>query len=104
MWLSRRVGLVLLGSVVGASVSVGVAHAAAPQVVTSAWSGKAEAVSASCPSGTDLAGGGYDSRPATTGNGANADAVDLNAPSDTTPNSWTVKMHIGTARAYAMCT
>ena len=29
--------------------------------------------------------------------------LDMNAPSSVTPNTWVVKMHVGSARAYALC-
>lgn len=87
----------------GSAAPSAVAAAEAPTVVTSAWSGRATAVTATCPQGTQLVGGGYDSRPVHLGSGVNADAVNTNAPSASTPNSWTVKMDDGTAQAYAMC-
>ncbi|MFG3430353.1 hypothetical protein [Streptomyces californicus] len=76
----------------------------APTVVTSNWSGPAETVYATCPQGTTLTGGGYDSQPHHTGFGLVSDAVNANAPSSFKPNTWAVRMDSGLAKSYAMCT
>lgn len=73
-----------------------------PVVVAGKWA-KAAPSEAKCPKGTELIGGGYHAEPATLSNGMPADMVDMNAPSSVTPNAWVVKMHIGSARAYALC-
>ncbi|MGW3341170.1 hypothetical protein ACWDCL_27250 [Streptomyces sp. NPDC001009] len=76
----------------------------APVVVASDWSKPAKAAYATCPQGTTLAGAGYDSKPAHLGFGAVADAVNASVPSASTPNSWAIRMDIGQAKAYVMCT
>ncbi|MDT0415410.1 hypothetical protein RM574_07890 [Streptomyces sp. DSM 41982] len=81
----------------------GAAEAEEPVIVTSGRSGPAETVYATCPQGTSLVGGGYDSQPAHTGMGIVADAVNANAPAASKPNTWAVRMDDGAARAYARC-
>ncbi|MBV9452343.1 MAG: hypothetical protein JO345_41295 [Streptosporangiaceae bacterium] len=59
---------------------------------------------ATCPAGTQLAGGGYNSVTfARTGIGDAADALTANTPSTIIPNTWGAKLLKGTLRAYAMC-
>ncbi|MEV6975583.1 hypothetical protein [Kitasatospora sp. NPDC093806] len=89
------------GTTAGAAVRAGTP---VPIVVHSDdWSGKTEASKATCPGGTTLIGGGYDSIPVTNGYNQVQDAVDTNAPSQVEPNTWVIKMHLGKASAYALC-
>ncbi|MFC4912289.1 hypothetical protein [Actinomadura gamaensis] len=74
-----------------------------PTIVESDWSGKHKVASATCPPGTGLVGGGFDSYNSRTSLGTNTDSMELNAPSDTEPNTWQVQLTNGQARAYAMC-
>ncbi|WP_329012012.1 hypothetical protein [Streptomyces sp. NBC_00690] len=74
-----------------------------PIVVASDWSDPGEYISATCPEGTQLVGGGFDSRPYLNGFGNSLDDLDANAPSGDEPNSWFTKQHRGTSRAFAMC-
>ncbi|MFJ4188770.1 hypothetical protein [Kitasatospora sp. NPDC089509] len=90
-------------ALLGVSGSVTAAQADAPVVVISDWSASKAAATATCPSGTQLVGGGYDSQPAHLGSGAVADAVNTNAPSASKPNTWVIKMDQGKAKAIAMC-
>ncbi|WDN57502.1 hypothetical protein [Streptomyces clavuligerus] len=90
-------------ALLGASGAATVAEADAPVVVITDWSAAKTAITATCPQGTQLVGGGYDSEPVHLGNGAVADAVNTNAPSASKPNSWVIKMDLGRAKAIAMC-
>ncbi|MET9549206.1 hypothetical protein ABZY36_28440 [Streptomyces sp. NPDC006627] len=75
----------------------------APTVVASSWTGKDATAKATCPEGTRLTGGGYDSRPAVNGMNDNMDEIVINAPAGQTPNTWMARMDKGEARAIAMC-
>ncbi|MCX3059336.1 hypothetical protein [Streptomyces beihaiensis] len=74
-----------------------------PTIVESGWSERHEVATAKCPAGTGLVGGGFDSRNTRNGYQQNTDSVELNAPSEDTPNTWEVQLTNGQARAYAMC-
>lgn len=75
-----------------------------PVVVEGPVSAPAGDSYATCPSGTQLAGGGYNSLTfARTGLGDAADALAANTPSTTQPNTWGARLLRGTLRAYAMC-
>lgn len=101
--LASAAAVTSVGSLLAAPGVGATAAADAPVIVTSGWSGRAQTAYATCPAGTTLVGGGYDSKPVHLGNGANADAVNANAPSASKPNTWAVRMDDGTANAYAMC-
>ncbi|SCE15092.1 hypothetical protein GA0115246_111489, partial [Streptomyces sp. SolWspMP-sol7th] len=73
-------GLLALTGTLTLAPQAGAAEAEEPVIVTSGRSGPAETVYATCPQGTSLVGGGYDSQPAHTGMGIVADAVNANAP------------------------
>ncbi|MEU7466919.1 hypothetical protein [Streptomyces griseofuscus] len=92
-----------LTSTLAAAPQVEAAAGDAPAVVVSDWSGRGEVAYASCPQGTSLVGGGYDSNPDHLGSGVIADAVNTNAPSASRPNTWAVRMDRGQVKAYAMC-
>ena len=99
----------LFGAAVPASASPQSQSAAAtaaaqpPTVVASEWSDKRAVVRATCPTGTQLIGGGVDSRLITSLDGPVIDAIEANAPDETTPNSWKVQAKRGQARAFALC-
>lgn len=73
----------------------------APTVVAGPTAANGGTSKATCPEGTALVSGGYDSIPSVNGLGVYVDAVDTNAP--TNDNSWVAKMTLGTARAFALC-
>ncbi|MBD0712054.1 hypothetical protein BU197_28030 [Streptomyces sp. CBMA291] len=75
-----------------------------PVVVASDWSTDGRQVRASCPQGTQLAGGGQDARLRTDSFGSVDDDVELNTPDPQNPNTWTVRAHSGQSRALVMCT
>ncbi|MEI5100948.1 hypothetical protein RB200_23410 [Streptomyces sp. PmtG] len=80
------------------------AAAEPPIVVTGDPASKGAVSRATCPEGTVLAGGGYASAPVVNGFGQPTfDFVTANAPSKSTPNSWSAKMLKGTITAYALC-
>ncbi|MEU5818929.1 hypothetical protein ABZ791_35020 [Streptomyces huasconensis] len=87
----------------GAYAMCSTSAAQAPTVVVSAWAGKDVTAKATCPAGTQLTGGGYDSRPAVNGMNDNKDEIVINAPAAQTPNTWMARMDKGEARAIAMC-
>ncbi|MGA4847254.1 hypothetical protein ACOBQB_13685 [Streptomyces sp. G5(2025)] len=87
----------------GAFAICSTSSAEAPVVVASAWVGKDATAKATCPEGTQLTGGGYDSRPAVNGMNNNMDEIIINAPAGETPNTWMARMDKGEARAIAMC-
>ncbi|QKW54962.1 hypothetical protein HUT08_33425 [Streptomyces buecherae] len=72
-------------------------------MISSAWSGNHGVASATCPAGTGLVGGGFDSRNTRTPAGHNTDSVEENAPSDKKPNTWLVQLTNGKAKSFAMC-
>jgi hypothetical protein len=75
-----------------------------PVVVEGPVSGPGGDAYATCPSGTQLAGGGYNSVTfARNGFGDAADALAANTPSTTQPNTWGARLLKGTLKAYAMC-
>ncbi|MFI8811471.1 hypothetical protein ACIGWV_08280 [Streptomyces sp. NPDC055082] len=75
-----------------------------PTVVASAWSQDGQQVRATCPQGTQLAGGGQDARLQVDSFGNVDDDVELNTPDPQAPNTWTTRSHNGQSRALAMCT
>jgi hypothetical protein len=77
---------------------------AAPTVVASEWSAAGSVARVSCPNGTQLVGGGFDSRLQVNMVGQVDDGVELSAPDPATPNGWQAQAHHGQARAFAMCT
>ncbi|MEU8762244.1 hypothetical protein [Streptomyces sp. NPDC048659] len=88
----------------GQAAAVAAAAPEPPLVVSAAdWSGKGQASTATCPEGTSLVGGGYDSLPYANGFGNPLDFVDTNTPAKNEPNTWVVKLHSGRASAYALC-
>jgi hypothetical protein len=58
---------------------------------------------ATCPAGTQLAGGGYEGSPVVNGIDNPVDVLAANTPSTTIPNTWGARMLRGTVRAFAMC-
>ncbi|MFE4971269.1 hypothetical protein ACFRAR_04025 [Kitasatospora sp. NPDC056651] len=74
-----------------------------PTVVASDWSQKGQVARATCPQGTQIAGGGRDSRLGLDGFGAIDDEIELDAPDPQNANSWTTRSHIGQSRALVMC-
>ncbi|EDY50465.1 hypothetical protein [Streptomyces clavuligerus] len=88
----------------GRAVALCDPDAPTPTVVASEWSADKEVATATCPAGTNLVGGGQDARLRVNGYDNVIDGVEANAPSPDTPNSWKVQLHLGQARAFAMCT
>lgn len=74
-----------------------------PQIVASDWSERHGTASATCPAGTGLVGGGFDSRNSRNHLRQNSDSVEESAPSTTTPNTWLVQLTHGKAKSFAMC-
>ncbi|MEV8413968.1 hypothetical protein AB0P45_10200 [Streptomyces niveus] len=87
------------------AVPVAAAPAATPtpKIVASGWSGDHGVASATCPAGTGLSTGGFDSQNTRNGYGQNTDGVEENAPSPTKANTWLVQMARGKAKAFALC-
>ncbi|MEV8017444.1 hypothetical protein AB0O76_14085 [Streptomyces sp. NPDC086554] len=98
-------GVVSLVTANPASASPREAAAPEPPIVVSGELAKGGKLSrATCPKGTQLGGGGYSSSPVINGLGwPTFDFVIANAPSKSTPNSWSARMLKGTASAYALC-
>ncbi|MER8002635.1 hypothetical protein [Streptomyces sp. NPDC095613] len=101
--LSRGAALCcLLAAGLGAAGAAPALADDVPVVVTGKWATGAPS-EATCPKGTELVGGGYESEPTARPDGAPAGPVDMNAPSSRVPNTWVVRTYTGSARAYALC-
>ena len=99
---------IITAAVAAASLLTGPASAAPkqiqapPTVVIGPDSGPGGWSEATCPAGTQLAGGGYESVPIKDGYGNPVDALTASAPS-LNPNAWLAHMDRGSVRATAMC-
>ena len=97
--------LVVAWLVTGSVPSATAQTAPAPPVVATGNISSPTAESyATCPSGTALAGGGYNSALVLNGLGQPADVLVENGPSASRANSWVAKLYYGQIQAYAMCT
>ncbi|QFZ18884.1 hypothetical protein [Saccharothrix syringae] len=81
-----------------------VAGAPVPTVAVSPMGAARQLVKATCPAGTALIGGGFDTLLHKNGFDVVTDAVETSAPSPDEPNTWMAKAYRDNAQAYAMCT
>lgn len=86
------------------SFAICVAGAPVPTIAISPMGGDHQLMTATCPSGTAMIGGGFDSILHRNGFDVVTDAVETSAPSASQPNSWIAQAHQDNAQAYAMCT
>ncbi|WP_382466513.1 hypothetical protein ACFIN9_41045 [Streptomyces noursei] len=74
-----------------------------PKIVASGWAEDHKVASATCPAGTGLVGGGFDSHNTRNRADQNTDSVEESAPSATKSNTWLVQLSNGDAKSFAMC-
>ncbi|MGA4539200.1 hypothetical protein ACPA54_04330 [Uniformispora flossi] len=86
-----------------AAFAMCVEGAPTPTVIHSDWSENGNAVTATCPDGQNMIGGGYASIPVTNGVGQNMDEIQTNTPVVGHSNTWAAGMKYGRAMAFVMC-